>query len=38
VLSFAGRFSPEKGAAEAIDIAQSAEMRLDLYGDAYDAE
>ncbi len=35
---FAGRFSPEKGAAEAIDIAQSAEMRLDLYGDAYDAE
>jgi glycosyltransferase involved in cell wall biosynthesis len=35
---FAGRFSPEKGAAEAIDIAQSAGMRIDVYGDAYDAE
>ena len=35
---FAGRFSPEKGAAEAIDIAQWSEMRIDLYGDAYDAE
>ena len=35
---FAGRLSPEKGAAEAIDIAQAAGMRIDVYGDIYDAE
>lgn len=35
---FAGRFSPEKGAADAIEIARSAGMRIDLYGDAYDPE
>src|ERR1700729_721693 len=35
---FAGRLSPEKGAAEAIDIAQAAGARIDVYGDAYDAE
>ena len=35
---FAGRLSPEKGAAEAIDIAQAAGIRIDLYGDTYDAE
>jgi glycosyltransferase involved in cell wall biosynthesis len=34
---FAGRLSPEKGAAEAIDIAQAAGVRIDVYGDAYDA-
>ncbi len=34
---FAGRLSPEKGAAEAIDIAQAAGTRIDVYGDAYDA-
>ena len=33
---FAGRFSPEKGAAEAIAIARRAGMSIDLYGDAYD--
>jgi glycosyltransferase involved in cell wall biosynthesis len=35
---FAGRLSPEKGAAEAIDIAQSAGVPIDVYGDVYDAE
>ena len=35
---FAGRLSPEKGAAEAIDIAQAASSRIDVYGDIYDAE
>ena len=35
---FAGRLSPEKGAAEAIDIAQAAGTRIDVYGDSYDAE
>jgi UDP-glucose:tetrahydrobiopterin glucosyltransferase len=35
---FAGRLSPEKGAAEAIEIALAAGMRLDVYGDRYDAE
>src|SRR5690348_15781585 len=35
---FAGRLSPEKGAAEAIDIARAAGMPIDVYGDAYDAE
>src|SRR5215469_3284014 len=34
---FAGRLSPEKGAAEAIDIAVAAGMSIDVYGDAYDA-
>ena len=34
---FAGRLSPEKGAAEAIDIARAAGVPVDLYGDAYDA-
>lgn len=35
---FAGRLSPEKGAAEAIGIAQAAGIAIDVYGDAYDAE
>jgi Glycosyl transferases group 1/Glycosyltransferase Family 4 len=35
---FAGRLSPEKGAAEAIDIASMAGMPIDVYGDVYDAE
>src|SRR5439155_12253920 len=35
---FAGRLSPEKGAAEAIDIARAAGVRIDVYGDTYDAE
>ncbi len=34
---FAGRLSPEKGAVEAIEIARAAGIRLDLYGDPYDA-
>jgi glycosyltransferase involved in cell wall biosynthesis len=34
---FAGRFSPEKGAAEAIAIARAAGVPIDLYGDPYDA-
>ena len=34
---FAGRLSPEKGAAEAIDIAQAAGIPINLYGDVYDA-
>jgi glycosyltransferase involved in cell wall biosynthesis len=34
---FAGRLSPEKGAAEAIDIAQAAGIAIDVYGDTYDA-
>jgi glycosyltransferase involved in cell wall biosynthesis len=33
---FAGRLSPEKGAAEAIDIAQAAGVPIDVYGDVYD--
>jgi len=33
---FAGRLSPEKGAAEAIDIARTAGVPIDLYGDVYD--
>jgi glycosyltransferase involved in cell wall biosynthesis len=33
---FAGRFSPEKGAVDAIAIAQRAGVPIDLYGDAYD--
>jgi UDP-glucose:tetrahydrobiopterin glucosyltransferase len=35
---FAGRLSPEKGAIEAIEIAQAAGVRIDVYGDIYDAE
>ncbi len=35
---FAGRLSPEKGAAEAIDIACAAGIPIDVYGDAYDAD
>jgi UDP-glucose:tetrahydrobiopterin glucosyltransferase len=34
---FAGRLSPEKGAAEAIDIARAAAVPVSLYGDVYDA-
>jgi glycosyltransferase involved in cell wall biosynthesis len=34
---FAGRLSPEKGAAEAIDIARAAQVPIDVYGDVYDA-
>ena len=33
---FAGRLSPEKGAAEAIDIAAAAGVPIDVYGDVYD--
>lgn len=35
---FAGRLSPEKGVAEAIDIAHAAGVGIDVYGDSYDAE
>jgi glycosyltransferase involved in cell wall biosynthesis len=35
---FAGRLSPEKGAAEAIDIARAAGVPIDVYGDPYDPE
>ncbi len=35
---FAGRFSPEKGAAKAIDIAKLAGEHIDLYGDPYDLD
>lgn len=35
---FAGRLSPEKGAAEAIEIALAAGLRIDLYGDSYDPD
>ena len=35
---YGGRLSPEKGTAEAIDIAQAAGVRIDVYGDTYDAE
>ena len=34
---FAGRLSPEKGTAEAIDIARAARVPIDVYGDVYDA-
>jgi glycosyltransferase involved in cell wall biosynthesis len=33
---FAGRLSPEKGTAEAIDIARAAGVPIDVYGDPYD--
>jgi glycosyltransferase involved in cell wall biosynthesis len=36
-IVFAGRLSPEKGVAEAIDIATAAGLPIDVYGDAYDA-
>jgi glycosyltransferase involved in cell wall biosynthesis len=36
--TFAGRFSPEKGAVDAITIARRAGMSIDLYGDAYDSD
>jgi len=35
---FAGRLSPEKGAAEAIEIAQAAGIAIDVYGDTYDEQ
>ncbi len=35
---FAGRLSPEKGAADAIAIARLAGVELDLFGDSYDAD
>ncbi len=35
---FAGRLSPEKGVAEAIEIAKSAGVGIDVYGDNYDDE
>jgi glycosyltransferase involved in cell wall biosynthesis len=35
---FAGRFSPEKGVAEAIEIARAAGIRIDVYGDVYDPQ
>jgi glycosyltransferase involved in cell wall biosynthesis len=35
---FAGRLSPEKGAAEAIEIALAAGIRIDVFGDSYDAD
>jgi len=35
---FAGRLSPEKGAAEAIEIALAAGIRIDVYGDSYDPD
>jgi len=34
---FAGRLSPEKGAAEAIDSARAAGVPIEVYGDVYDA-
>ena len=33
---YAGRLSPEKGAAEAIEIARAADIPIDVYGDSYD--
>jgi glycosyltransferase involved in cell wall biosynthesis len=33
---YAGRLSPEKGTAEAIDIARAAGVPIDVYGDVYD--
>ena len=35
-LVFAGRLSPDKGAAEAIEIARLAGLSIELFGDAYD--
>lgn len=35
---FAGRFSPEKGAADAIAIARIAGVQIEVFGDRYDPE
>jgi glycosyltransferase involved in cell wall biosynthesis len=35
---FAGRLSPEKGAAEAIAIAAMTGVHIDVFGDSYDAD
>ncbi|HEX6450612.1 MAG TPA: glycosyltransferase [Trebonia sp.] len=35
---YAGRLSPEKGTAEAIDIARAAGVPIHVYGDVYDAD
>jgi UDP-glucose:tetrahydrobiopterin glucosyltransferase len=35
---FAGRFSPEKGAADAIEIARLAGIALDVFGEPYDVQ
>jgi UDP-glucose:tetrahydrobiopterin glucosyltransferase len=35
---FAGRFSPEKGAADAIAIARMAGVAIDVFGDSYDVD
>jgi glycosyltransferase involved in cell wall biosynthesis len=35
---YAGRLSPEKGAAEAIDIALAAGIPINVFGDAYDPD
>ena len=35
---FAGRFSPEKGAEDAVAIARQAGVRIDLYGEPYDPD
>jgi glycosyltransferase involved in cell wall biosynthesis len=35
---FAGRLSPEKGAAQAIEIALAAGIRIDVFGDRYDPD
>jgi UDP-glucose:tetrahydrobiopterin glucosyltransferase len=35
---FAGRLSPEKGAADAIAIAQLAGVEIDVFGDSYDPD
>lgn len=37
-LLFAGRFSAEKGAADAIEIARRAETEIQLYGEPYDPD
>ena len=37
-LLFAGRFSPEKGAADAIAIARRAGVPINLYGEPYDPD
>lgn len=34
---FAGRLSPEKGAADAVAIARIAGIKIDVFGDSYDA-
>jgi glycosyltransferase involved in cell wall biosynthesis len=35
---YAGRLSPEKGAAEAIEIARAAGIPIEVYGDSYDPD